>query len=295
MNIPGFEKSMREERNRRNVLIGFSILSLIIIVLIIFSELGREEPDLQSIIQNIGLSIVCSLTSSFIFLYMQKGIEKDESNELRKQLLTMHDELIKQSQLYGSGVIDIRRKVHYDNDKEFWKKILYDTENQIDMIGHSISNWFREEYRQSFSKKMKEMINEGKKIRIILSCKKEDYHAENIKDALLNQKKARDLISKIDKTCFYFVNILKEVEEKQRDNLEIYIVDIEKITYMYIRTDCQCIVSPYLVGSDNRDISFLAEFAISSEFSGYFADDFEHLISDNEDIKCLDWNKEFFS
>lgn len=66
---------MREERNRRNVLIGFSILSLIIIVLIIFSELGREEPDLQSIIQNIGLSIVCSLTSSFIFLYMQKGIE----------------------------------------------------------------------------------------------------------------------------------------------------------------------------------------------------------------------------
>ncbi len=286
---------MREERNRRNVLIGFSILSLIIIVLIIFSELGREEPDLQSIIQNIGLSIVCSLTSSFIFLYMQKGIEKDESNELRKQLLTMHDELIKQSQLYGSGVIDIRRKVHYDNDKEFWKKILYDTENQIDMIGHSISNWFREEYRQSFSKKMKEMINEGKKIRIILSCKKEDYHAENIKDALLNQKKARDLISKIDKTCFYFVNILKEVEEKQRDNLEIYIVDIEKITYMYIRTDCQCIVSPYLVGSDNRDISFLAEFAISSEFSGYFADDFEHLISDNEDIKCLDWNKEFFS
>lgn len=284
---------MGEEKRRRNIMIAFCALGVIFIGLFLGSELAKEDPDIIGLVQNIGLSILCSLIASFIFLYMQRGIETDESYKLKLQLLDIHNELKRQSKLYDSGVKDVRRKVYYDSEASFWMDILKNTENRLELIGHSISNWFHDEYRTLFCKKIKEMIKVGKTVRIILSCPKDKFILENIREALSSEKNKNEL-SKVERTCFYFAELLKNMEQDKREYLEVYITDMKKVTYMYIRTDCQCIISPYLAaGTGNRGVSFLAEFDVMSEFSGYFAKDFDDLISDG-DIQCLNWNKEIF-
>lgn len=285
---------MGEEKRRTNILIACCVLGMIFLGIFVANELTNEDPDLLGLMQNIGLSVVCSLIASFIFLYIQRGVETDESYKLKQQLSDIHDELKRQSKLYGSGVKDVRRKVYYDSETGFWMNILKNTDSRLELIGHSISNWFQEEYRVLFCNKIKTMIGKGKTVCIILSCNKNKFNSDNIRAVLLSEKNKNDL-SKVEKTCLYFAELLRDVEPDKWQNLEIYITDISKVTYMYIRTDCQCIISPYLAaGTGNRGVSFLAEFDVTSEFSGYFAKDFNDLISDGR-IQCLDWNKEIFN
>ena len=285
---------MGEEKRRRNILIAYCALGVIFGGIFVAIEWTKEESDLAGLMHNIGLSVVCSLIASFIFLYIQRGVETDESYKLKQQLSDIHDELKRQSKLYGSGVKDIRRKVYYDSETGFWMNILKNTDNRLDLIGHSISNWFHEDYRVLFCNKIKTMIDTGKTVCIILSCHKNQFNSENIRAVLISEKNKNNL-SKVERTCLYFAELLRNVEQDKRENLEVYITDINKITYMYIRTDCQCIISPYLAAeTGNRGVSFLAEFDVTSEFSGYFAKDFNDLISDGQ-IHCIDWNEEIFN
>lgn len=68
---------MEETKRRRNVMIAVSGFGIIIIVLLVVMEYGKETLDIFGLAQNIALSILCSLVASFIFLYIQRGVERD--------------------------------------------------------------------------------------------------------------------------------------------------------------------------------------------------------------------------
>lgn len=77
---------------------------------------------------------------------------------------------------------------------------------------------------------------------------------------------SRHELSKMDKTCLE----LREIARKSKKNkkyLQVLITDIHKVTYMYIRTDHRCFISPYIYSVSNSAGSFLLELKTNIDYS----------------------------
>lgn len=275
---------MEETKRRRNVLIAVSILCIIIIGLIIIIENMKKQPDIHSLWQNIALSILCSLVASFIFLYMQRGLEHDRSDELCKKLDNIDGKLKIQGELYDSGIKSIRKKSFYDRNDDFWRRIVQDADGKMDMIGHSLSHWMRDEYKGLFCEKIISMINAEKPVRLVLSCKDKEFNRKNV-IKVLNGKLEKKRLSKVENTYYELTNMMRGIEAKKKKYLELYITDRTNITYLYIRTDNQCFISPYILSPTNSRNSFLLELETGVEYSRCFEDDFDELIEHMDSIK----------
>jgi len=258
--------------------------AVIMIVSIIFIEENKKSPDIITLWQNIALSILCSVVASFIFVLIQNAFARQEDRELRKQLDVIEQSLKLQNELYDSGIKSIHPKAHFDDEEEFWNNILRNTENRMDLIGHSISNWFKPEYREQFCGKISQMISQEKEVNIILSAN--DFSVDRVKKAFWGNVELKSL-NKTEKTVYYFLNLVHDIEEGKRKNLKVYVTNRSKITYLYIKTDYQCIISPYILSSTNNQNSFLLELKEGSKYAKAFADDFREM---TEGLDCLDWN-----
>ena len=59
--------------------------------------------------------------------------------------------------------------------------------------------------------------------------------------------------------------------------LEVYTASRERVTYLYIRTDTQCFVSPYILGQESGN-SFLLEIKAGEKYADSYKKDFEEII-----------------
>lgn len=252
------------------------VIMLILLALIggmYLLETGKETPDLQGFWQNTILSITCSLIASAGFYVIQGLFDYVDHLSTQRKLDKVDENLKTVLNLYDSGIVSIRPKSYYDRDDSFWKTILYLTNDHLDLIGHSISNWFQEEYKETFEKKIREMITAGKRVRIVLSG--ETYNESKIKN-VESEKAQFSQLSKIDKTYYYLRQLWKELPENSRNLLEVYTASRERVTYLYIRTDTQCFVSPYILGKESGN-SFLLEIKAGEKYADSYKKDFEEI------------------
>lgn len=288
---------MSEEKRRASIIGVFCAFGIVITVLLVIIESMKESPDMHTLIQNTALSIMCSLIASAIFVYMQKGIEHDEKNLTEEKLdgvsesinskLDIIDEKLKrQEALYDAGIKSIRPKSYYDEKDDFWKKILQYADNRMDLIGHSISPWLSNEYKTLFCEKIINMISVGKCVRIVLSCEPGEFDKRKIQD-VLDKKIGKKKLTKIESTCYELTKLISSVDEAKREYLELYIAEREKVTYLYIRTDSQCFISPYILSPTNKRNSFLLELETGVEYSRCFEEDFDEMI---EHLDCIEWS-----
>lgn len=278
----------KKQLRQRKVLVGEAILLMFVIVGVFLAEMRKTAPDLPSLIQNILLSIVCSIAASFIFALFLPD-EGNECQEFREKLRrleelskeqdtkldTIQERLAEESAFAADGIISIRKKAYYDRKNEFWNQMVNTTENHLDLIGHSISSWFKEEYRRAFEDCVLRMLEKGKKVRIILTGP--EYDAQKIRNAACDDSGYLAL-TKPEKTyCNLFKLAEKCVGEECR-GLLVYIFPPEKATYLYIRTDKKCYVSPYIVSEQYAKQSFLLEMDIDSEYARAFVNTFDDMI-----------------
>lgn len=265
-------------KKRRTIIVGvISFFCIIIIVLLIVIEQMKTSPDIYTLIQNVMLSILCSIVASFIFMYIQMGIEQDESDTIMEKLNHIDQKLKIQESLYDSGIKSVRKKSYYDKKDNFWNNMIRLTENRLDLTGHSISNWFSSEYKEVFCAKIKNMINEERYVRIVLSCNDKDLILSKIQD-IVEGKGQLKTFSKIERTCYELAILLKNIDSKKQKYLEVYVTDIKDVTYLYIRTDEQCFISPYIFNSKNSGDTFLLELETGVEYSRCFEEDFDEMI-----------------
>ena len=288
---------MSESKRRACIIGGFCALGVILIVLLILIESMKKSPDMYTLVQNIALSILCSLIASAIFLYMQKGIEHDEKNLteekldgvrtlINSKLNNIDKKLKRQEALYDAGIKSIRPKSYYDEKDDFWKKIIQYADSRMDLIGHSISPWLSNEYKSLFCEKIINMISVGKYVRIVLSCESGEFDKQKIRN-VLGGKTGKKKLTKIESTCYELAKLIGGVDEAKREYLELYIAEREKVTYLYIRTDSQCFISPYILSLTNKRNSFLLELDTGVEYSRCFEEDFDEMI---EHLDCIEWS-----
>lgn len=261
------------------ILIG--ILGIGLVISIIVLEYKKQTPDISVLWQNILLSILCSVVASIFFILIQKVFTRDDNTELGKQLDIIERSLKRQNELYDSGILSIHPKTHFDKEDDFWKNIIINTDNRLDLIGHSLSNWFKNEYRDIFCEKILKMVEQEKEIRIILSAKKFD---DNLVRQVYFNKINKNALNKLEKTVLYFYQLADRIDENKKKYLKVYVTDLNEITYLYIRTDYQSIVSPYILSPTNNQNSFLLELQSGTEYAKAFEDDFDDMIGRLEHI-----------
>ena len=290
---------MKKEKRKKSY-VAFIVLSFILVIAMLVAESRAQTPDYPGLLQNMVLSVVCSIIASAIFCLLQDAGNKDQEvkinnietklgdiagkldteriNNIEEGMKGINENLKRQRELYDSGIRSIRKKSFYDEDGIFWKKIIESTSNRMDLIGHSISKWFDEEYKDSFAKKIEEMIKAGKEIRIILSG-----NPPNMEKVRLAEKEGKEIcqLSKIENTCYELRKIVHNVPKTAKNKLEVYITDLSKVTYMYIRTDQQCFISPYIYSETNKSNSFLLELRTQIDYSKCFDDDFQEMLRNN--------------
>lgn len=271
---------MKKEKWKKSYMV-FIVLSVIMAGVLLLAEGRAETPDYSSLWQNMALSIVCSIIASALFCILQDAEDEDQEvkiTNIETKLDGINENLRLQKELYDSGIRSIRKKSFYDADGAFWKKIIESTSNRLDLIGHSISKWFDEEYKDAFAKKIEEMIKAGKEIRIILSGNPPDM--EKVR---LAEKEGKEIcqLSKMENTCYELRKIVRNVPKTAKNKLKVYIIDLSKVTYMYIRTDQQCFISPYIYSETNKSNSFLLELRTQIDYSKCFDDDFQEMLRNN--------------
>lgn len=284
-------------KKMKKLAIGIGTAAILSIIGIIIAESNKSTPDWSQLWENIGISILCSLVASFVFAMIQDAVSDDMQEKVNKiqkfcednqknieKISEIDSELLDQKKLYGSGVRSIRKKSYFDQKDDFWKDIIRNTKDSLDLIGHSISRWFKNDYKDIFCSKIEEMISEGKDIRIVLSG---DINIEKIKEAIKDKDKQEQL-SKPEQT----ICILKSINVKNTDDLKhlkVYRTDKINVTYLYIKTDIQCLISPYISRENNKN-SFLLEMSSGSEYARTYEDDFEEVVKHARRIQWSDFD-----
>ncbi len=290
---------MKKKKWKRRY-IAFLVMCLFLAGCLVAAENRAQTPDFSGLWQNIALSVVCSIIASALFCLLQDAgnadqeerignieaklneingkLEIQQVNDILTGLNKINDNLKRQRELYDSGIRSIRKKSYYDANGTFWRDIIQATAGRMDLIGHSISKWFDEEYKESFSKKIEEMIRNGKEVRIILSGDMPDMAKIHLAES---KGRGNCQLSKMENTCFELREIVRRVPRSARGNLKVYIADRAKVTYMYIRTDQQCFISPYIYSETNSSNSFLLELRTKIDYSKCFDDDFQEMLRNN--------------
>lgn len=250
-------------------------LLVIMLAVCCLAVAGQETFDLLNVVQNIAVSIVCSVIASILFCFFQVAASEDEHEEHLKVFQEMDQKLDSQMQLYASGIVSLRKKSYYDEKGTFWLDIIKSASNHLDLVGHSCNRWFNEEFRGVFIQKIRQMAKQERDVRIVLSGEKPDLQRVKKTDP---ENKAEAKLSKIELTCVELYQIWKALPEKKRKYLKVYLADCSEVTHMYIRTDASCFVSPYVLDRSNFGNSFLLEIKANTEYSKCFEDNFNDLL-----------------
>lgn len=264
-------RAYNRKRSRVVLIAGIFAFALAICA---YTKIIPEDSQSQ-MWQTVFLSIGCSIIASGVFYFMQSAIDADINENVSIELSDIHRKLEQIDDLYKNGVLSIRSKKYYDKNGNFWKNMIRETSDQLDLVGRDISPWFSSEYRNVFIDKIKSMIKNKKNIRIILSGDAPDMgNVLKVEEGYKDEKE----LSKIEATCYELRQIMNELEnnkvKKAIGNLDVYIADLKQVPYMYIRTDSRCFISPYLSTGD----SFLLEMEVGFECSNWMNLDFEELL-----------------
>lgn len=227
------------------------------------------------LLENISLSVLCSIIASILFSILQSAVSSDDQKIIMDRLNEMDEKLRIQNELYDSGIVSIRKKSYYDRNGKFWKDILFSSTDRLDLIGHAISNWFDEEYKNLFVEKVMDLLKRDKFVRIILSGEIPDI--QKVKEAEKHEIQKRNL-NKIERTCYEMRNIIRKVPADKRTKLQVYFTELKQVSYMYIRTDHKCFISPYIYSTTISSNSFLLELETGVDYSRCFDTDFIEMI-----------------
>lgn len=260
------------------------------IVTLVALESKKDSGDMLGLWEDVILGILCSVVASIIFAIVTRIYSRNDSDTVDKRLETIEANLARQNELYDSGIKSIRPKSHFDQEDDYWNGIINGSSGRLDLIGHSLSNWFGRRYRDTFIRKILQIVGSGGVVNVVLSTST----PENIDQMLFNARCAyiheEMRLSKVEKTLLEFYRLLRDrIPEKDRCRLRVYVTDIERVTYFYIRTDRQCIISPYTYNPDDRENIFLLELRLDTAHVKILEDDFDAMV---ENVMPVDFQIE---
>lgn len=259
----------------KKIIVSLSVVMLILVVAFVGYKLN--SPD-NTITFALSAGFLSSLVSSMVFAtigYFIVNEPKTKREEFRELLKELKDRELK-------GVKTINEK--YSFNPEYWKKLLAESKQNFDLLGHALTTWCEQPYKKDFAEKIVEIIKKNGNVRIVVLHPDGNGHARRF-DAINKSYK-----EKIEKTIsFIKEKILTKLPVTKKQNLEVrWLKDLD-MPYMMIRTNSHVVVSPYLAKSDSKN-HLLISFDISSKYANIYTTDFDRIF---ESAEKIDWEYKF--
>ena len=174
------------------------------------------------------------------------------------------------------GVMAIQDKYTYD--PKFWRSLLEESVYELDLLGHALTAWSEEPYKESFSRHLKNMASSNGIVRIIVMKPGGESQLR------IEKATGRSYDRKLDAMLtFMKKEILDQLPPSKRCNIVVRLVSDIDIPYMFIKTERQVLVSPYLARTDSKD-NLLMSFDRNSKYANIYINDFERIFACAEDM-----------
>lgn len=257
---------------RWKFVLGGALLTIVTSVLFVFYASTNTE-----LIKESCLGIIISIVSSFMFFLCSEFLFNDDSD--RKTIKSdVHD--IKNfckatNGLKDLGVQNIKSISVDDQDTSFWLGILNNSHEQLDIIAHTLSPWFKDDYRDAFINKIVELTNNNKIVRILIL----DPNGSNLD--FVNTGNLEKYREKILNTVTSIKSIYSRINPNCQKNLIVKFNNSYIIPYSYIRNDSHTFISPYLCSNSERS-SFITECNNGKKIANVFNNDFEDIFKNKK-------------
>lgn len=169
------DKKGKENKKKPVILKGISVAILIAImgaggiVTLVVLESKKDSGDMLGLWEDVILGVLCSIVASIIFAIIAWIYSRNDSDTVDKRLEMIEANLARQNELYDSGIKSIRPKSHFDQEDDYWNGIINGSSSRLDLIGHSLGNWFGRRYRDTFIRKILQIVGSGGVVNVVLS------------------------------------------------------------------------------------------------------------------------------
>lgn len=283
-------------KNRWKFVLGGTIITIVIAILFIVYFSNKDE-----LIKEFCLGIIISIISSLMFFLCSEFLFNDDTIKSEVHDIKGYCELT--NELNILGIQNIKSISVDDQDTSFWLSILKNSHEQLDIIAHTLSPWFKDDYQDSFINKIVELANNNKIVRILIL----DPNGNNLN--FVNTGDLGKYREKIFNTVKSIKGIYDKINPNSRKNLIIKFNSSYVIPYSYIRNDVNTFVSPYLCSNSERS-SFITVCSKGKKIANVFNNDFEDIFkntkmqvlaktvlvnsvhSKSNEYSSRDWNRE---
>lgn len=226
------------------------IIFLVGLCTLILSFFARLKPEVQNILISIGCSLIASAVVSFL---------------TSKYLIRVNriKEIVERWGL--QAIYETRQKMNRSTDTAFES-----LENNLDIIA-----WGLKSFRDAKDKIVREKIQKGLKIRIIVPLPDSEFVRQREKDE-------KEIEGQIRQTIINLKSWVDDLKKTAHDPSDVQIKYYNRLPEdFYFRVDDHIFIGPYLYGISSQQ-------TISYEFSGhsvgfdYYRDYFERLWNDTD-------------
>ena len=174
------------------------------------------------------------------------------------------------------GITAIQDKYRFD--PFFWQSVLEESGSKLDLLGHALSTWCEEPYRDGFARHLKHIANSNGTVRIVVL--NPNGHSHQRRQKALGKSYEQRL-----QTTFIFIKtqIIDKLPPTKQKNIVVKHVSDFEFSYMLIRTERHVVVSPYMARTDSKD-NLLVSFDIDSKYANVYMNDFEKIFESAEAV-----------
>jgi len=265
-------------RNYLKPVVGSVIIAVILVILFVTYFSFKEN----SLVEEICLGIIISIISSLLFFIFSNFLFVDNTDikDIKSKLQEVNDSCKLSDDLDELGICNIKSIAVDDKSPSFWLDILNNSHQHLDIIAHTLSPWFKDDYEEAFVNKIIELANNNHIVRILIL----DPQGHNLN--FINTGNLEEYREKILNTVDSIKNMYGKIEADHRKNLVVKFNHSYVIPYSYIRNDDNTYVAPYLCSNAERS-SFITVCKYGGKFANVFNNDFEDVFK-NSQMRVMD-------
>lgn len=237
------------KRNKNLLRIAFVVLIMASIGVIIKSN----NQDLK----NVSIGVFGSLLGAFLYSFILNSFNKDTQTEIQELLYQFQNKEL-------NGIKAVREKFKYEPN--FWISILKSSQTELVLMGHTLSKWLEEPYKEVFLEQLPRIVNKGGQVKILIM--ESEFYCQ------IHDLKEIKSIKKLDETKKYLNMIKSKIKKDKQNKFLVKELPVCKLPFMFLKTNTIMLMSPYYADKDNVD-NILFDLESDSKLGISYFNDFE--------------------
>lgn len=245
-------------------------IMIILLILMPIFYLVIENPDVKAIL----LGIISSVIASCLFYVFSEVVFENKLEEINVLNQMIH--VLERVQT--KGMLDIRERSEFES--EFWINFAENTDKEWVLSGRTLNRWLNDNIRESFKKNIIKILKRKGNVTFVIYKNlkgEEEREKEELRDFVY-----KEIFPKFTK---------KEgiLGKKKKININLKILEVDELAYLYNSNDNEIIVAPYFAHNNNND-NLMFVLKKSCRCGEAYVNDFSYIIKHANNVQ---WEKEY--